>query len=99
MFDWLLNIYFLLMPLATMGSVWYITSKQKKDKEEEKITMIKLNSMVTLTIKDEPFIGQVVEIRDNIALVMLYENMHYHANVKELTLFSQPQNPEQKRKA
>jgi len=52
--------------------------------------MIKLNSMVTLKIKDEPWIGQVVEIRDNIALVMLYENMHYYASLDELTLLTPP---------
>ena len=84
--DWSLNIYFLLMPLATLGAMWYISRNQKKDKEKE--TMIKLNSMVTLQIRDEPWIGQVVEIRDNIALVMLYENMHYHADLSELTLFT-----------
>ena len=85
--EWVLNIYFLLMPLASLGAMWYITSNQKKDKEEKK-TMIKLNSMVTLTIKDEPWIGQVVEIRDNIALIMLYDNMHYHADLSELSLFT-----------
>jgi len=46
--------------------------------------------MVTLKIKDEPWIGQVVEIRDNIALVMLYENMHYYASLDELTLLTPP---------
>ena len=94
MLDWALNIYFLLMPLATLGAMWYITLNQRKDKEEK--TMIKLNSMVTLKIKDEPWIGQVVEIRDNVALVMLYENMHYHADVNELTLLTKP--PQRQRK-
>lgn len=72
--------------------LWYLyrPAINKKKKEEEKITMIKLNSMVTLKIKDEPWIGQVVEIRDNIALVMLYENMHYHADLDELTLLTKP---------
>tara|TARA_R110000851_G_scaffold278915_1_gene432103 strand:- start:347 stop:649 length:303 start_codon:yes stop_codon:yes gene_type:complete len=90
--DWVLNIYFLLMPLATLGAMWYITINQRKDKQEEekKKTMIKLNSMVTLKIKDEPWIGQVVEIRDNIALIMLYDNMHYHADLSELTLLTKP---------
>jgi len=58
--------------------------------------MIKLNSMVTLKIKDEPWIGQVVEIRDNIALIMLYDNMHYHADLNELTLLTKP--PQRQRK-
>jgi preprotein translocase subunit YajC len=89
--EWVLNIYFVLMPLATLGAMWYITrnQQQRDKKEEKKETMIKLNSMVTLKIKDEPWIGQVVEIRDNIALVMLYDNMHYHADLSELTLFTQ----------
>ena len=80
------------MPLATLGAMWYITINQRKDKQEEekKKTMIKLNSMVTLKIKDEPWIGQVVEIRDNIALIMLYDNMHYHADLSELTLLTKP---------
>tara|TARA_R110000824_G_scaffold1421_1_gene7179 strand:+ start:766 stop:1068 length:303 start_codon:yes stop_codon:yes gene_type:complete len=95
--DWALNIYFLLMPLATLGAMWYITRNQQRDKKEEKKeTMIKLNSMVTLKIKDEPWIGQVVEIRDNIALVMLYDNMHYHADLNELTLLTKP--PQRQRK-
>jgi len=52
--------------------------------------------MVTLKIKDEPWIGQVVEIRDNIALIMLYDNMHYHADLNELTLLTKP--PQRQRK-
>ena len=87
--DWALNLYLVLMPLATFGAMWYISRNQKKD-EEKKETMIKLNSMVTLKIKDEPWIGQVVEIRDNMALVMLYDNMHYHATLDELTLLTKP---------
>ena len=90
--DWAINIYLVLMPLATLAAMWYITLNQQKDKEEKKETMIKLNSMVTLTIKDEPWIGQVVEIREGIALIMLYDNMHYHAKLEELTLFTKKDN-------
>lgn len=63
--------------------------KQQK-KRATKNKMIKLNSMVTLTIRDQPWIGQVVEIRKSIALVKLLDNMHYHANLSELTLFTKP---------
>jgi hypothetical protein len=44
--------------------------------------------MVTLNIRDQPWIGQVVEIRKSIALVRLLDNMHYHADLSELTLFT-----------
>ena len=88
--DCAINIYLVLMPLATLVAMGYITLNQQKDKEEKKETMIKLNSMVTLQIKDETWIGQVVEIRENIALIMLYDNMHYHADLNELTLLTKP---------
>ena len=48
---------------------------------------IKLDSMVTLIINEEEWIGQVVELRNKIALIKLLDNMHYHANVNELTPF------------
>jgi hypothetical protein len=63
---------------------------RQQQKPETKNKMIKLNSMVTLRIGDQPWIGQVVEIRKSIALVRLLDNMHYHANVSELTLFTKP---------
>jgi len=50
--------------------------------------MIKLNSMVTLTIKDEPWIGEVMAINNGVALVKLMDNLHYHAKLTELKLFS-----------
>ena len=59
----------------------------QQQKPETKNKTIKLNSMVTLNIRNEPWIGQVVEIRKNIALVRLLDNMHYHADLSELTLF------------
>jgi hypothetical protein len=61
-------------------------SKQQK-KRATRNKMIKLNSMVTLNIRDQSWIGQVVEIRKSIALVRLLDNMHYHADLSELTLF------------
>ncbi len=61
-------------------------SKQQK-KRATRNKVIKLNSMVTLNIRDQPWIGQVVEIRKSIALVRLLDNMHYHADLSELTLF------------
>jgi len=49
---------------------------------------IELNTMVTLTIASQVWIGQVVEIIDEVALVRLAGNMHYHAKMNELTLFT-----------
>ena len=47
--------------------------------------MIKLSSMVQLQINDDHWIGQVVEIREDTALIKLLDNMHYHASLDELT--------------
>jgi hypothetical protein len=47
--------------------------------------MIKIKQMVRLKINNEEWIGQVMDIEDKIALIQLYENMHYHAHVSELT--------------
>ena len=55
----------------------------KKDSEHNK-NKIELNSMVKVSINER--IGQVVEIRDGIALIQLLDNMHYHATLNELTL-------------
>ncbi len=51
---------------------------------------LEINAMVTLTISDQVWIGQVVEIIDEVALVRLAQNMHYHARLSELELFTQP---------
>jgi len=56
----------------------------KKSKLKNKI---KLDSMVRVTINEEEWIGQVVELRNKVALIKLMDNMHYHANVNELTPF------------
>ena len=47
--------------------------------------MITVNSMVRLKINDDHWIGQVVEIREGIALIKLLDNMHYHACLSELS--------------
>ena len=47
--------------------------------------MIKIDQMVTLTIGECDWIGQVVDIKNEVALIQLYENMHYHAPISELT--------------
>ena len=52
--------------------------------------------MVRLTIGEQEWIGQVVEIRGSIALVMLVDNIHYHADISELTLFSTPRRKDKK---
>lgn len=69
----------------------YIQATRKRKQEKQKIKMrIELNTMVTLTIASQVWIGQVVEIIDEVALVRLAENMHYHAKMNELTLFTKP---------
>jgi len=50
--------------------------------------MIQLNQMVTLTIRDCEWIGQVVEIINDVCLIRLLDNMHYHAHISELSPFS-----------
>ena len=47
--------------------------------------MIRIKQVVRLTINDEEWIGQVMDIENDIALIQLFENMHYHAHVSELT--------------
>jgi vacuolar-type H+-ATPase catalytic subunit A/Vma1 len=47
--------------------------------------MIKIKQMVRLKINSEEWIGQVMDIENDIALIQLFENMHYHAHVSELT--------------
>ena len=53
---------------------------------EDKTQLIKLNSWVRLMINDDQWLGEVMEIRDGIALVRLMDNMHYHVKVEELEL-------------
>ena len=50
--------------------------------------MIKIDSMVTLTIRDQVWIGQVVEIVGEVVLIRLARSLHYHAHLDELTLFT-----------
>jgi hypothetical protein len=50
--------------------------------------MIKVDSIVRLQINEDHWIGQVVEIRKDTALIQLMDNMHYHANLKDLQLLS-----------
>ena len=73
-----------------MGIVVYIqaTRKRKQEKQKKIKMRIELNTMVTLTIASQVWIGQVVEIIDEVVLVRLAENMHYHAKMNELTLFT-----------
>tara|TARA_R110000824_G_scaffold127326_3_gene287437 strand:- start:171 stop:425 length:255 start_codon:yes stop_codon:yes gene_type:complete len=54
----------------------------------EVIKMIKLDSIVRLKIKGEEWTGKVVEIRGNTTLIQLSDNMHYHAKLEELELFT-----------
>ena len=54
------------------------------EKEEE----IKTNAMVSLNINGDTWIGQVIEIKDQVCWVKLQENMHYHATMSELSLLT-----------
>jgi len=49
---------------------------------------IELDSMVRLTINNDNWIGQVVEIQEQVALIKLLDNMHYHAKLDELELLN-----------
>ena len=49
---------------------------------------IELNSWVRLTINNDQWVGEVVELRDDVALVRLLDNMHYHAKLEELELLT-----------
>ena len=54
----------------------------------EKEKTIELNSWVRLTINNDQWVGEVVELREDVALVRLLDNMHYHAKLKELELLT-----------
>ena len=49
---------------------------------------IELNSWVRLTINNDQWVGEVVELREDVALVRLLDNMHYHAKLEELELLT-----------
>tara|TARA_R110000824_G_scaffold33406_2_gene106952 strand:+ start:268 stop:444 length:177 start_codon:yes stop_codon:yes gene_type:complete len=53
---------------------------------EDKTQLIELNSWVRLTINNDQWIGEVVELREDVALIRLLDNMHYHAKLEELEL-------------
>jgi|TARA_A100001011_G_scaffold375712_1_gene437551 hypothetical protein len=49
--------------------------------------MFKINSMVSLKIGEDDFIGQVVSIENDVYLIRIFDNMHYHATLSELKPF------------
>ena len=53
---------------------------------EKETKPIELNSWVRLTINNDQWVGEVVELREDVALVRLLDNMHYHAKLEELEL-------------
>ena len=55
---------------------------------QKEIKTIEVDSMVTLMIGEDHWIGQVVEIRNDAALLQLLPNMHYHAKLEELELLN-----------
>ena len=55
-------------------------------KEEAK--PIELNSWVRLTINNDQWVGEVVELNEDVALVRLLDNMHYRAKLEELELLT-----------
>ena len=56
------------------------------DIKEEKT--IELNSWVRLTINNDQWVGEVVELREDVALIRLLDNMHYRAKLEELELLT-----------
>jgi len=46
--------------------------------------MIKVDSVVKVTINDSIWIGQVVDIDGDLFLLRLLDNLHYWANLKEI---------------
>ena len=56
---------------------------------QREIKTIEVDSMVTLMIGEDHWTGQVVELRNDVALVRLLDNMHYHAKLEELELLTQ----------
>ena len=54
--------------------------------KENKI--IEVDSMVRLMIGENHWIGQVVELKNDVALIQLLPNMHYHAKLEELELLT-----------
>ena len=55
---------------------------------QKETNTIKEGVMVTLMIGEDHWIGQVVEIREDTALIKLLDNMHYHAKLNELELLT-----------
>ena len=49
--------------------------------------MFKINSMVSLKVGEDDFIGQVVSIENDVYLIRIFDNMHYHATLSELKPF------------
>jgi len=57
------------------------------DTQKEKKT-IEIGIMVKLMIGEDHWIGEVVSLKNDVALVRLLENMHYHAKLEELELLN-----------
>ena len=55
---------------------------------QKETNTIKEGVMVRLIIGEDHWIGQVVEIRKDTALIKLLDNMHYHAKLTELELLT-----------
>ena len=72
------------MLLATSAAVWWI-HKQSSQRSTE----FKIDTMVVVEIKPGlTMIGQVVEVKKEVALIKFYDNMHYHANFSQLSLLA-----------
>lgn len=53
--------------------------------------MIKNNKMVKLKIGADDWIGKVVEIKGEVALIQLLDNLHHYARLDELELLLEPE--------
>lgn len=81
-----LGIYVSVMVLASCIVMWWI-NKQLRQTITNKF---KIDTMVVVEVKPGlTMIGQVVEIKKEVALIKFYDNMHYHANLSQLNLLSE----------
>jgi hypothetical protein len=53
-----------------------------------------IGDVVKLKLREDEWTGEIVEILNNVALVKLLHNMHYHAKLDELTKINDEQDQE-----
>ena len=58
------------------------------------INTFNIGDVVKLKLREDEWTGEIVEILNNVALVKLLHNMHYHAKLDELTKINDEQDQE-----